>query len=572
MSVNQETFFNDFAAFADALNGVAKLRELILQLAVQGKLVPQDADDEPAAVLLAKIKAEKERLIQEKKIKKSEPLPPIDANEEPFDLPQGWEWSRLSEVGLTNPRNQVDDDKEASFIPMTLIPASYGASVQSEKRLWKDMKGGFTHFAEDDVGLAKITPCFQNGKSAVMRGLINGVGAGTTELHIFRPLAGLMSSDYVLLYLKSPYFIETGIPKMTGTAGQKRVPNDYFSNNPFPLPPLAEQRRIVAKVDHLMALCDELQARQQRQQTARVRLNNAALEGMLTARTPTEFAEHCQRICDNFDLLYDAPETVTALRQAILQLAVQGKLVPQNPNDEPIHNTLKRVLERRAMLVRNKKVRAKKHDDSATFAEQDSLPGTWTLERLGNLVDPENAISYGVLVPGNDVTDGVPFVRAQDLSLTSHPERPNKTISPDIEKAYSRTRLKGGEILLCVVGSIGKLGIVPLSWAGANIARAVARILAVPEIDRDYLLIVLQSQQVQTYFTAATRTLAQPTLNVGLIEQTLIPLPPLAEQCRIVAKVDQLMALCDELEAKLRRAQSHSAKLMTATVQHLATA
>jgi type I restriction enzyme, S subunit len=182
------------------------------------------------------------------------------------------------------------------------------------------------------------------------------------------------------------------------------------------------------------------------------------------------------------------------------------------------------------------------------------------------LVDPESTISYGVLVPGNDVADGVPFVRAQDLMLDSRPARPNKTISPEIERAYARTRLRGGEILLCVVGSIGKLGVVPPSWAGANIARAVARILPIPEVSRDYLLVVLRSERVQTYFAEATRTLAQPTLNVGLIEQTLIPLPPPAEQRRIVTKVDELMSLCDRLEAQLTAARTESRRLLEAVL------
>jgi len=150
------------------------------------------------------------------------------------------------------------------------------------------------------------------------------------------------------------------------------------------------------------------------------------------------------------------------------------------------------------------------------------------------------------------------------LALSSHPDRPNKTISPEIEKAYARTRLRGGEILVCVVGSIGKLGIAPQSWAGANIARAVARILPIPEILREYLLIVLRGEPVQSYFKETTRTLAQPTLNVGLIEQTPIPLAPLAEQHRIVAKVDELMSLCDRLEASLATGDDTRRRLLDA--------
>ncbi len=208
----------------------------------------------------------------------------------------------------------------------------------------------------------------------------------------------------------------------------------------------------------------------------------------------------------------------------------------------------------------------KKRATCGNLDRPEDLPTNWTAELLGNLVDPERTISYGVLVPGNDVPDGVPFVRGQDLALKSHPQRPNKTIAPEIEKTYARTRLQGGEILLCVVGSIGKLGIAPAHWAGANIARAVARIQPVSEISRDYLLIVLQGQQVQSYFREATRTLAQPTLNVRLIEQTLIPLPPLAEQRRIVTKVDELLAVWDRLEAQLAAARSDSRRLLEAVL------
>jgi len=191
------------------------------------------------------------------------------------------------------------------------------------------------------------------------------------------------------------------------------------------------------------------------------------------------------------------------------------------------------------------------------------------VERFANLVDPENRISYGVLVPGDNVADGVPFVRAQDLCLSHHPAKPNKTISREIEKVYARTRLTGGEILLCVVGSVGKLGTVPISWAGANIARAVVRIKPIPEVLRDYLLLVLQEQSVQTYFASTTRTLAQPTLNVGVIEQTLIPIPPLAEQRRIVDNVERLMALVDELESQLASSRTTATKLMEAVVAEL---
>ena len=246
---------------AGSVYGIKKLRELILELAVRGKLVPQDESDEPASELLKRIVAEKAKLIAEGKIKKSKPLAEITDDEKPFELPVGWEWTTLISITLINPRNNVEDDLPASFVPMTLIGTGFNSLHDQETRLWKEIKQGFTHFAEGDVGVAKITPCFENSKACVFSGLINQVGAGTTELHIIRPINMTLSPRYILAYVKSPQFLLIGESKMTGTAGQKRLPKDFVESNPFPLPPLAEQHRIVAKVEELMVICDQLKAR-----------------------------------------------------------------------------------------------------------------------------------------------------------------------------------------------------------------------------------------------------------------------------------------------------------------------
>lgn len=232
------------------------LPKSILQAAVRGTLVPQNIHDEPASELLKRIQEEKSRLIEAGKLKKEKPLPPISEEEKPYDLPNGWEWCRLGEVCLINPRNQLPDDREVSFIPMALISNSYFGGHHQEIRVWGKVKSGFTHFAENDIVLAKITPCFQNGKSCIVKNLKNGFGAGTTELHVLRCLQ--ISPKYLLNFLKNPEFLRDGEKNMTGTAGQQRVPTDYIKNILFPLPPLAEQQRIVAKVDELMALCEQL--------------------------------------------------------------------------------------------------------------------------------------------------------------------------------------------------------------------------------------------------------------------------------------------------------------------------
>jgi type I restriction enzyme S subunit len=236
------------------------LKEKILQLAIQGKLVAQDPNDEPASVLLERIRAERERLIKEGKIKKQKQLPEITDEEKPFEIPENWEWVRLGEVTIINPRNLFEDEKQASFVPMALIDEGFKNNHAFEVRLWKDIKKGFTHFAENDVAVAKITPCFENRKSVIMRNLVNGIGAGTTELHIIRSINELVLPAYILIICKTDRFIKDGISTYTGTAGQQRISKDFIMNYLIPLPPLAEQKRIVEKVDIIMNMLDEAES------------------------------------------------------------------------------------------------------------------------------------------------------------------------------------------------------------------------------------------------------------------------------------------------------------------------
>ena len=244
-----------FTASAD----LAPLREAVLQLAVRGKLVPQDSGDESAAVLLEHIAEERARLVRAKKIRKQKPVPDLEHSATAVELPSGWTWTCTAALGIVNPRNVAEDDAMVSFCPMPVIPTDYRQPIVPETRRWGDIKKGYTHFAEGDVVVAKITPCFQNRKSCVMTGLEGGIGAGTTELHVIRIIANKVVPEYLLLFYKSPDFLQMGVATMTGTAGQQRVPREYFAYTPLPLPPLAEQCRIVAKVDELMGLIDRLE-------------------------------------------------------------------------------------------------------------------------------------------------------------------------------------------------------------------------------------------------------------------------------------------------------------------------
>ena len=351
--------FDDFDRLIQSPESVHRLRRFILDLAVRGKLVPQDPNDEPASELLKRIAAEKVRLVKAGEIRKQKAIPALTVKDTPFTLPANWKWSQIAEIGVLSPRNDATDDTLASFVPMPMIATDYGVASNHQVRRWGDIKKGYTHFAAGDIGLAKITPCFQNGKSTVFRNLTGGLGSGTTELHIVRPL--LVNPNFIVLFLKCPYFIETGIPKMTGTAGQKRVPAEYFANSPFPLPPLDEQQRIVAKVDELMALCDRLEAARSEREATRDRLAAASLARLNAPDPdPAMFQHDVAFALNNLTPLTTRPDQIKALRQTILNLAVRGKLVPQDPNDEPASELLKRITAERNDLVARKAMRREK--------------------------------------------------------------------------------------------------------------------------------------------------------------------------------------------------------------------
>ena len=242
-----------------------KFKKSILQEAIQGRLVPQDASEESASVLLQRIKKEKQHLVKEGKLKKKDVVDSTifrgDDNkyfekkgkdtvcideEIPFEIPNTWVWVRLSDVVQVNPKNDAPDNTLAAFIPMERIDATYLTSFTYSERKWGDIKAGFTHFADGDVAFAKITPCFQNRKSMILKGLPNGIGAGTTELKVLRPYADTIDREYLLFFLESSYFVEEATFK--GTANQQRIISGYMENKLFPLPPLSEQHRISEKI------------------------------------------------------------------------------------------------------------------------------------------------------------------------------------------------------------------------------------------------------------------------------------------------------------------------------------
>lgn len=262
--------YNNVQNKVDELNTTIKdcLKKSILQEAIQGKLIPQLAEEGRAQELLEQIKAEKRKLVKEGKLKKSALSDSVifrgddnkyyeqigkkclDITDEiPFVIPETWQWVRIRDVFQLNPKNEAEDEKLVAFIPMEKISAGYKSDFTFDTTKWGTIKKGFTHFANGDVAFAKITPCFQNRKSAIFHDLPNGIGAGTTELKVLRPYGNTIDRWYLLYFLEAPYFIDEATFK--GTANQQRIVVGYLEDKLFPLPTPKEQQRIVAQIEKL---------------------------------------------------------------------------------------------------------------------------------------------------------------------------------------------------------------------------------------------------------------------------------------------------------------------------------
>ena len=555
--MNTDGLISLYDRVAEAPDAITRLRGFVLDLAVRGKLVEQDPTDEPATELLTRIAAEKVRLGKVRKVRKPRSVEPLDPAHIPYPLPIGWQWAQIAQLGVVSPRNEAPDDHEASFVPMAMIAAKYGATNGHKPRPWNEIKKGYTHFAEGDVGLAKITPCFENGKSTVFRNLTGGFGSGTTELHVVRPV--FVNPDYVVIYLKSPHFIENGIPRMTGTAGQKRVPTGYFTGSPFPLPPLAEQHRIVAKVDELVALCDRLEETQAARKETRDQLTSASLARLTEPESNADtFRAHARFAMNALPILTTCPDQVKRLRETILDLAIRGKLVAPDPQDEPASEALSRIALARATANLIGRDRRPPIKDPLLTEVAFALPQGWSSAPLASLVRVLNGRAY----KKSELLDsGTPVLRVGNLFTSDHWHYSNLDLEED---KYCDTN----DLLYAWSASFG-----PFIWDGPRVIYHyhIWKLPLFSELDLDKRYLYLFLRQKTREIKEASHGVSMVHMTKEKMEQIVVPIPPLAEQHRIVAKVDELTAICDKLEVGLGHADSVSRRLVESVLQNAVT-
>jgi len=334
---------------------------------------------------------------------------------------------------------------------------------------------------------------------------------------------------------------------------------------PIPLPPLAEQHRIVAKVDELMALCDQLEQQTEASLGAHQTLVETLLSGLTSAADHAQFASAWQRIAGHFDTLFTTEESIAQLKQTILQLAVMGKLVPQDPNDEPASELLKKIAAEKARLVKEGKVRKEKPlppiaDEEKPFA----LPSMWVWTRLGEL---SWKITDGEHISPKKTDRGVPLLSAKDVTSQGILyENPQYVTDEDAVRFRQRCNPEPGDILICSRGTIGRCAIVESDQIFCLMG-SVILVKTSHEYDKRYVLRFLQTNLAQEWMLGASYATAVSALYLKDVTKCLSPLPPLPEQHRIVAKVDELMALCDQLKSRLSAAQTTQLHLADALAE-----
>ncbi|WP_171023564.1 restriction endonuclease subunit S [Escherichia sp. E1130] len=542
------------------LYGIKKLRELILELAVRGKLVPQDPHDEPASELLKRIAAEKAELVKQGKIKKQKPLPEISEEEKPFELPEGWEWVTLATVGEIVGGGTPKSDNPQFW-------AKNGIKWITPADLY-GLKGKYITSGARDISPAGLSNSSARlmPKGSVLfssRAPIGYVAIADAELSTnqgFKSCVPYIKESAEYIY----YFLLASAKKIDAEASGttfKEVSGAIVSKILLPLPPLSEQLKIVSRANELMSLCDQLEQQSLTSLDAHQQLVETLLGTLTDSQNAEELAENWARISEHFDTLFTTEASVDALKQTILQLAVMGKLVPQDPNDEPASELLKRIAQEKAQLVKEGKIKKQKplppiSDEEKPF----ELPEGWEWCRLGDLAlkseagwspqcenEPRSGNQWGVL-------------KISAVTWGEYRPQENKALPAHL-LPRQEYEVKENDFLI----------------SRANTSELVARSVVVPEnppinlmlsdkiirfefssfANPYYINLVNNSVFSRKYYKDVAGGTSSSMKNVSRnqVSELVIALPCYKEQLKITETLKQYMKICEELSSQIQSAQ-----------------
>jgi type I restriction enzyme S subunit len=537
-----------FETLAEAPEGVKRLRELVLQLAVRGRLVPQVAGEEAAGRLLERIGKAKAEMAVGQRARIEKPQPGMNAIKPAFPIPPTWEWTPLLQLGTTQTGSTPDADmlgrpgpKLAFVRPNDVLDGTVDTGREAVPLAAAESTGRIV------APGAVLMVCIGTiGKCGVVRDACTF----NQQINALQPI--LVSSDYVGLALRAPFFQSAALGAASATT-ISILNKGRWEALRLPIPPLAEQHRIVAKVDELMAFLDKLEAAKAARDATRASLRDAALAALRDADSPDEVEVAWARIAEQMDDLFAEPGDVGPLRQAVLQLAVRGRLVRQVEGDEPAGVLLER---------------------SSLSEPPFQIPTSWAwiaCELLCEHITKGTTPSKECLRPVGEI----PYIKVYNLTFDgtlNHGRDPTFVDRETHAGPLARSKVFPGDVLMNIVGPpLGKVSIVPASYPEWNINQAIAIFRTRGTVSPGYLSMVLRLAPMLLAASGnATRgTAGQDNISLAQCRDLPVPLPPLEEQHLIVAKFDELMALLDKLESRLRESKRLQAAFAAAAVHHL---
>lgn len=483
-----------------------ELKNSILQLAIQGKLVEQRPEEGTAEELFKKIQEEKQRLIAQKKIKKEKPLLEITDDEKPFDIPESWKWVRFGEVGTYSQRkekvsvNDIADDMWS--LDLEDIEKDSGRIVNVCKASERKISGDKVQFHKGQVLYSKLRPYLKKILVAPDDGICS------SEMVPFN-LYGMLNAQYVVYFLKSPH-VDFVINSVTYGVKMPRVGTDTMVELLFPLPPLAEQKRIVAKIEELLPYID-------RYEQAWSKLEQ------FNSRFPDD------------------------MKKSLLQYAIQGKLVEQRPEEGTAEELFTQIQKEKQRLIAEKKIKKEKSLPEITEDEKPfEIPESWKWCRLGSVL---NKLTDGTHSTPKYTSSGIPFLSVKDMSSGVLDFSNCKYVSEEEHQTlYSRCNPEYGDLLLTKVGTTGIPVIVDTNKPFSLFVSVALLKFDQNLIYNKFLRLLINSPLVQTQATENTKGVGNKNWVMRDIANTIIVLPPLAEQKRIVEKLEQLLPLCERLK------------------------
>ncbi|MDD2177760.1 restriction endonuclease subunit S [Acidovorax sp. D2M1] len=546
-------------AFA-ATDGIAKLRELILTLAMQGKLMEQDPADQPASELLKEIETEKQRLVKAGKIKAPKPLPTIKPEEVPYSLPQGWSWVRVREI--CHDWGQKTPDSKFTYIDVGAIDNSLGkigSNIQilgasdAPSRARKIVKAG-------TVIYSTVRPYLLN--IAIIEKEYDPEPIASTAFAILHPF-GSLNARFIYYYLRSPAFIRYVEATQKGVAYPAINDGDFFSGL-FPLPPLTEQHRIVARIDQLMARCDTLEMLRNEQEEKQLAVHAAAIQQLLEAGDALawDFIER------HFDALYTVKKNVAELRNAILHLAMAGRLSSPMDTDSQVASLLDILQTNQS---KNTSLRKSEYDSihAALKAAANGVVRNRVLLSARLFCE---FITKGTTPSANELTDigEVPFLKVYNIvgNKLDFNYKPS-FISVDVHRnKLGRSIIRPNDVIMNIVGPpLGKVAIVTNQFPEWNMNQALAVFRPLGGILSKYVYYALSARStLKTVLREVKGTAGQDNLSLEQCRDLIIPIPSIEEQCRIVSRIDQLMIQCDTLDQQIDAATKKQSELLGAVM------